>query len=167
VLDGRGGFYFTDPRYGRRDDLELDAEAVYYVNKQGKIRRVIDGLKRPNGIILSPDGRRLYVADHAGKSIWVYTVKADGDVRAGHVLAWMNRAVDGGPDGMTVDAKGNVYAAGQGHIWVWNEKGQEIAKIPVPENPANCAFGGSGSRVLYITAVKSLYRIELDAQGIR
>ena len=167
VLDGRGGLYFTDPRYGPRNDLELDTESVYYIERGGEVRRQIKDLVRPNGIILSPDGSRLYVADNGAKNIWEYTVKATGDVRAGHVLAWMNREADGGPDGMTVDAKGNVYAAGQGHIWIWNKKGELLHKIPVPENPSNCAFAGKGSGTLYITAVKSLYRIELDAEGIR
>ncbi len=164
VLDKHGGVYFTDPRYGPRDNLELQVEAVYYIDKKGTLRQIIADLQRPNGIILSPNEKTLYVADNAAKKIMAYRVEDPGWVTDPRVFAEIDL---GGADGLTVDRKGNVYAALPGHICIWNKKGELLQKVAVPENPANLAFGGRGSRMLYITATKSLYCVKTHARGIR
>ena len=161
-IDRKGGVYFTDPRYGKRRNMELDVEAVYYVSPKGKLIRVIDDLKRPNGLILSKDAKILYVADNAAKKIVAYDVRDDGSLWNARDFAWMDKEARGGPDGMTLDERGNVYAAAQGAIWIWTPEGKLDAKIKVPENPSNCAFSG---QTLYITARKSLYRIKLNVSG--
>jgi sugar lactone lactonase YvrE len=162
ALDGRGGLYFTDPRYGNRDDMELDVEAVYYLPRRGEARQVIADLVRPNGIILSLDGKTLYVVDNGAQTVWAYRVEEDGSVTKGRLFAEME---DGGGDGMTMDERGNVYCAGRSDVWIWSPQGELLAKIAVPEGPANCIFGGRGSKTLYITARTSLYAIDLNVGG--
>ena len=163
TLDAKGGVYFTDPRYGNRDDMAMDIEGVYYRDRHGFVVRVIDDLVRPNGIILSPEGDTLYVADQAGHMIYAYEVNTDGTLANKQEFAKPER---GGADGMTVDDMGRLYAATAAGIEVWDRKGERVATIVVPEHPANCAFGEYARNVLYITARTSLYRIKLNAQGL-
>ena len=127
----------------------------------------MDELVRPNGVILSNNGRTLYVADNAEKMIWAYHIRARSELDRRRPFAWMDPNAEGGPDGMAVDAQGNVYAAGQGMIWVWDSNGSLIGQVPVPEEPSNCTFGGPENRTLYITARTSLYRIKLNVPGGR
>ena len=172
-IDDKGGVYFTDPRYGNRDSMEMKSEAVYYLpppadgkTQGGKlpIKRVIDNLKRPNGLTLSPAGRTLFVADNASNNIWAYDIASDGSLKNGRVFAWVDPNVKGGVDGMTVDRKGNVYGAAQGTIWVWNCQGVPIRRIHIPEPPSNCVFAGPNGDELYVTARTSLYRVRLNAE---
>ena len=165
AIDKRGGIYFTDPRYGKRDDLEQDAEAVYYRDPEGALRCVIRDLARPNGILLSLDQRTLYVADNAAKRIMAYEVQADGTPAKPRTFANLEADRRGGPDGMTIDERGNVYVAGQGRIYVWNPKGERLKAIDFPEGPANCTFGGKDRKTLYVTARKSLYRLRMAVRG--
>jgi gluconolactonase len=167
VIDSQGGVYFTDPRYGKRDDMEITTEGVYYVCPAGEVSRIIDHLQRPNGIILSPAGKTLYVADHAAKRIFAYQVISPGRLGEGRVFASLDPQHKGGPDGMTIDAQGRVYAAGQGAIWVWDSKGRLVEQIRVPEDPSNVTFGGPDNSTLYITARTSLYRVNVNAKGAR
>ncbi|MDF1702596.1 MAG: SMP-30/gluconolactonase/LRE family protein [Planctomycetota bacterium] len=168
ALDAHGGVWFTDPRYGRRqDDREIDVEAVYYRDAQGGVTqmRASPLLVKPNGILLARDGRTLYVAASRGKKVLAYAVTRPGVLAAPRVFATMDLEARGGPDGMCLDARGNVYAAGQNHIWVWAPDGKPIAKLPVPEGPANCTFGGPARRTLYVTARTSLYRMPMLVVG--
>ena len=164
-IDGKGGVYFTDPRYGNRDDMEMEFEAVYYLPRRGKLLRVIDNLERPNGVVLSLDNKTLYVVDNGAKTIWAYVVQQDGSVIDGRKLADMDLDAPGGGDGMTIDSLGNIYCAGQGHVWVWNPKGELVTKIPVPESPANCTFGGPDKKTLFMTARENLYAIPMNVAG--
>lgn len=164
VLDELGGIYFTDPRYGRRDDMELDVEAVYYITPQGKLTRVIADLVKPNGLILSNDKKTLYIADNGAKTIVAYDVTEPGKLANKRLFAKLDDS-GGGGDGMTIDAEGNIYCAAQGMIWIWNPKGEVIYKIKVPEGPSNCTFGGPERKTLYITARTSLYRVEMGVKG--
>lgn len=167
AMDGKGGVYFTDPRYGSRDDMELDVEGVYHLPRRGKLKRVVDDLVRPNGLILSLDKRILYVVDNGAKTIWAYDVESDGSLSGGRKFADMDLEARGGGDGMTIDQRGNIYCAGQGHIWIWNPKGDVVAKIAVPESPANCTFGGPDGKTLCITARTGVYSIKLNVVGGR
>lgn len=167
VLDDAGGVYFTDPRYGSRDSMEMQIEGVYYYAKDGKLTRVIDDLKKPNGLILSLDKKTLYVADNGAKTIVAYTVSGPGKLTNKRLFANMDLSAGGGGDGMTLDAKGNVYCAGQGHIWVWDKNGKVVEKIKIPEGPSNCTFGGPNRDVLYITARTSFYKIKMKVKGVK
>jgi len=141
-------------------------EGVYYVPRTGRAIRVIDNLMRPNGLILSPDLQTLYVADNGAKTIWAYDVQADGSLAGGRTFADMDLAASSGGDGMTIDQRGNVYCAGQEHIWIWDPQGRLLSKIAVPEGPANCTFAGPDRKTLYITARQSLYAIDLNVAGL-
>lgn len=155
-----GSIYFTDPRYGRRDDLEQDKECVYRIAPDGKVTRVADDTVKCNGIHISPDAKTLYVADNGAGNVRAYPLKPDGSIGKGRVIAKI-----GGPDGMTVDAAGNLYVTGPGGIWLFDAAGKKLGVIKTPERPANCCFGGADLKTLFITARKSLYKIKLNARG--
>lgn len=159
ALDDQGGLYFTDPRYGRADDLEQDAMAVYYVAREGTITRVLDELPRPNGIVVARDGSGLYVANPNAREIRFYPILSPGVLGRGRALFQGDRDIDGaGPDGMAIDAAGNVYTTFSG-IVVLRPDGTLVERIAIPERPANCTFGGADGRTLFVTARTSLYAV--------
>ena len=159
--DPNGGIYFTDPRYGSRDGMEQDGEHVYYLTPdRKKVIRVISDMVRPNGIIGTPNGRRLYVADHGASKTYVYRITGDG------VLSDKQLFAEQGSDGVSLDARGNVYLTSKA-VTAYNKRGEKIAEIEVPEGPANVTFGGEDNRTLFITARTSLYSIEMAVRGAR
>lgn len=161
AIDAAGRIYFTDPYYGRdRACLEQDKEAVYRIDADGKVTRIIDDCKKPNGIAISPDGKTLYVVDNGAGWTRAYPLAEDGSVGAGK-----NLVKSPGGDGMAVDSNGNLYIATAKGILVTDPAGKELGLIPVPESPANCCFGGAKVGTLYITARKGLYKIDLNARG--
>lgn len=169
-IDAAGGIYFTDPRYGNEDNRELDVYGVYYTTGKmnGETTQLITDLKKPNGIALSPDGKTLYVVDNGAATLWVYDVKGPGQLANGRKIADTGKRPEGGGgDGMCVDDKGLLYVTAGRNVWVFSPGGALVTKIPCPENPANCAFGGADKKTLYITARKSLYRIKLNNAGNR
>ena len=159
-----GALYFTDPPYGlaKQDDdpaKELAFNGVFrFAN--GRLQAVVRDLNRPNGLAFSPDGRILYVnnSDPAKDLVMRYDVAADGALSNGRVFADLTSKVDGIADGMKIDARGNIYTAGPGGIWVLSPSGKHLGTIAPPETPANCAWGDDG-KTLYITAVTSVYRV--------
>ena len=158
-IDPRGGIYFSDPRYGATDDQEIRGYHVYYITPdRTMVRRVIDDLTSPNGIIGTPDGSRLYVADHAAGRTWVYTPQRDGSLTNKRLFASQ------GADGMTMDERGNLYLTGQ-DISIYNPDGIQIGSIAVREVPANLAFGGRERKTLFITARTSLYAVQMTVTG--
>jgi sugar lactone lactonase YvrE len=157
VLDSTGGIYFTDPRYGNRDDMEMDVEGVYYINADRKLTRIIDHLKRPNGIMLSPDEKTLYVADTVEGQVHSWDIVKDGQV------ANPRKFVDFGSDGMSIDTSGNLYLTWSDSIIVVSPSGAELARLKIPESPSNCVLVGN---VLYITARTGLYSVTTNTQGL-
>ena len=159
-IDPKGGVYFTDPRYGRRDNLDQDGEHVYYLAPDRKsVVRVIDDMVRPNGIIGTRKGKRLYVADHGGKKTFVYTINKDGTLSKKKLFA------PEGSDGMTIDNEGNIYLT-TNVVAVYNKNGEKIETIKVPEGPANVCFGGKDKKTLFITARTSLYSVRMRVKGL-
>jgi len=157
--DPKGGIYFTDPRYGNRDGMEQDGEHVYYLTPdRNELIRVIDDMVRPNGVIGTPDGRLLYVADHGDSKTFAYSINPDGTLSKKELFA------PEGSDGLTLDEEGNLYLTGES-VSVYDSKGNKIGNIEVPERPANLCFGGREGRTLYITARTSLYSIEMRVKG--
>jgi gluconolactonase len=159
-----GALYFTDPPYGlpRQDDdpaKELAFNGVYRF-AHGRVQAVVRDLNRPNGLAFSPDGKILYVnnSDPAKDLVMRYDVAADGTLVNGRVFANLTSKVDGLADGMKIDAKGNLYTAGPGGVWVLSPAGEHLGTIEPPETPANCAWGDDG-KTLYMTAVTSVYRV--------
>ncbi len=158
-IDPKGGIYFTDPRYGNRDGMEQDGEHVYYLSPDRKrLIRVVDDMVRPNGVIGTPDGKMLYVADHGGKKTFVYTINKDGTLSNKKLFA------PEGSDGMTIDNEGNIYLTTR-VVAVYNKKGEKINTIKVPEGPANVSFGGPDKRTLFITARTSLYSVRMRVKA--
>lgn len=159
-----GGIYFTDPYYHRswwsNDHTEIqDTRGVYYVSTDGDITRVVNDFKKPNGIIGTPDGKTLYVADIQDQKIWKYDVNSDGSLTNKTFFA------PHGSDGMTIDNKGNIYLT-YGKIWVYNKNGVLIKEIETPEKPANVCFGGKKRNILFITARKSIYTLKMKVKGV-
>jgi len=159
-----GGIYFTDPFYKRdywkRGPVEQDGQCVYYLSPdRQKLVRVVDDLRQPNGIIGTPDGKTLYVADIGARKTYVYSIQGDGSLADKKLFCEM------GSDGMTIDDQGNVYLTGRG-VAVFDKSGKKIQQIDVPEGwTANVCFGGKDMQTLLITASKGLYAIRTQVKG--
>ena len=157
--DGKGRIYFTDPHYGRKDPLPQDGEHVYcLVVSDRRIKRVIDDMVRPNGIIGSRDGKTLYVADRGAKKTYAYTIRSNGTLSGKRLFA------EEGSDGMTIDSEGNIYLTTEA-VSVYDPNGNKIETIDIPEVPSNVCFGGRDNQTLFITARTSLYSIDMRVAG--
>jgi len=157
-IDLKGGVYFTDPRYGARDNLPQDGEHVYYLSaNRKKVIRVIDDMVRPNGLVGSADGKLLYVADHGSSKTYSYKINRNGTLSGKKLFA------EQGSDGMTVDENNNVYLTSKA-VTIYNRLGKLIKTIEVPERPANVCFGGKNKKTLFITARTSLYSIDMQSK---
>jgi len=159
-----GGIYFTDPFYPRvywtRKMPELKGQYVYYLAKNKTPILVSDQLMQPNGIIGTPDGKLLYVADIKGNKTYRFNIMADGSLSAPTLF------VEKGSDGLTIDENGNIYLTGDG-VSVYNPKGELIEHIKVPENwTANVTFGGKDNQTLFITASKAVYTLQMNVKGV-
>ena len=161
TLDGVGGFYFTDPRYGNRDDLQQEMEAVYYVSRDRKIARVIDDLQRPNGIELSHDGRTLYVADTELDRVFAWDVNGPGKISNRRVFA------ERGSDGMTIDELGNLYLTQGNSVHIYGATGQPLHRIDFATAPTNVTFCGPQRRDLFVTARTAVYLVPMQVAGGR
>jgi gluconolactonase len=160
-----GGLYFTDPFYKRpywkRGPMEQSGQCVYFLSPDHKkVRRVVADLTQPNGIIGTPDGKTLYVADIGGNKTYRYDIAMDGS------LSNKTLFCDLGSDGMTIDDEGNVYLTGKG-VTVFDKTGKQIEQIAVEEPwTANVCFGGTDRHTLFITASKSLYSVRTRTHGV-
>lgn len=159
-----GGIYFTDPYYARdywekgRKEMQ-DKRGVYYLSPEGKVSRVIEDYKQPNGLIGTPNGKTLYVSDINDSKIWKYDINADGSLSNKTFFA------PEGSDGMTIDNQGNVYLSNK-FVSVFDKTGKKIAAIEVPEMPSNVCFGGKKRNILFITARTSVYTLEMKVKGV-
>ena len=165
ALDADGGLYFTDPVYGKTEPTQ-PVLGVYYVDAAGQTTRVIDDLQKPNGVLVSTDGKTLYVADADRATLVAYDIDGPGQLSGQRDLYTADPAADGthGPDGMTIDADGRIYAT-YTSVVVLQPDGQLVGRIEIPEKPANCIFGGPESKTLFVTARSSLYRVPMTVAG--
>ncbi len=159
-----GGLYFTDPYYKRdywKRGPKEQGEFVYHLSADNKtLTRVIDDLKQPNGIIGTPDGKTLYVADIGAGKTYRYSVQPDGSLKEKALFCSL------GSDGMTIDSEGDVYLTGQG-VTVFASSGKQIEHIDVAEPwTANVCFGGKDRHTLFITASKSFYGLQMLVRGV-
>jgi gluconolactonase len=160
-----GGVYFTDPFYKRgywkRGPKEQPVEGVYYLSADRKtLLRVIDDLQQPNGIIGTPDGKTLYVADIRAGRTYAYDIQGDGKLANKRLFCQM------GSDGMTIDNEGNVYLTGKG-VTVFDRTGKKVEHIDVPEPwTANVCFGGKDGHLLFNTASKAVYGLKMRVKGV-
>lgn len=159
------GIYFTDPYYQRdywvRKSPEIDGQKVYYLQRNKSPIIVADNLIQPNGIIGSPDGKYLYVADIGDNKTYRYQITGDGKLTAQKLFASQ------GSDGMTIDDRGDIYLTGNG-VTIYNKEGQLVGHIQVPEEwTANVVFGGKERNHLFITASKSVYILKMNVKGVQ
>jgi gluconolactonase len=156
--------YFTDPFYKREwwdyDKPPQGTEQVYFLSADRKtLKRVTTDLAQPNGIIGTPDGKTLFVADIKAGKTYAYDIQPDGTLTNKRLRCEL------GSDGMTLDTEGNLYLTGRGVI-VFDKAGKRIARIDVPEPwTANVSFGGKDHKMLFITASKGLYSIQTKYRG--
>jgi gluconolactonase len=185
-IDTKGRIWFTDPRYGAdRSDLELDVEAVYRIDPDGKVARVLSQpeVQKPNGIAITPDDKTLYVIDsnpkeNGNRKIWAFDVSTDGKPAKQRLVYDFGKGRGG--DGMRLDMNGNLWvAAGISYkrspfettdvppgIYVMTPQGKLLGRIPIGEDLlTNLAFGGPERKTLYITAGKAVYKVPVNVSG--
>lgn len=175
VVDDAGAIWFTDPLYGREKETGVVREpalpfrALWRIAPDGALCLVADDFDAPNGLCFSPDKTRLYVNDSKRRHIRVFAVDGKGGAVGGEVFA-QTRDPDrtlgyGSPDGMKVDAAGNVWCAGQGGIHVFDPEGVLLGILLTPQFPANFCFGGDDMRSLFVCAGTTFVRIGLRQAG--
>ncbi|HWB99484.1 MAG TPA: SMP-30/gluconolactonase/LRE family protein [Bryobacteraceae bacterium] len=180
-----GSLYFTDPPYGLPTQADQDPQkklsrnGVYRIPgardhaagappERARLQLIIDDLRRPNGIAFSPDEKTLYVSN-SGPPKWMkYSVNPDGTVGKGTVLFDASAEKgDGGPDGIKVDRRGNLWGSGPGGVWILSPAGKHLGTIAVPERVGNVAWGDADGKTLYIVASTSVYRIHTKVGGAK
>jgi gluconolactonase len=160
-----GGLYFTDPffkrDYWKRSPVsEQDAQGVYYLAPHFKVlSRVVEDMRMPNGIIGTPDGKTLYIADIGADKTYRYDIQPNGALTNKKLFCEM------GSDGMTIDNEGNVYLTGMG-VTVFSPEGKQIEKISIAGWVGNVCFGGADHQSLFIAASKNLYRLKMRVKGV-
>jgi gluconolactonase len=181
VVKSDGAIYFTDPPYAVRiatpgsvrpegwwaapiPGKEQACNGVYRLTAGGTPQLLVDDMALPNGLAFSPDESVLYVDDSAHKHIRAFDVRADGSLTNSRILMVFDSNDPGVPDGMKVDAQGNVFCTGPGGVWVCRADGTILGRIILPELPANLAWGEDGS-VLFFTARTSVYRVQTKTRG--
>jgi gluconolactonase len=194
TIDSKGRIYFSDPRYGKRDDMQIrddmgnTIEGVYRIDPDGKVTRIIGReLERPNGVLVSADDKYLFVADNnndtlgGARQLLRFDLKADGTVDFASKKRLHDWGNGRGPDGVKQDREGRLYVAGglnkpnppfepandvKGGIYVISPEGKLLSFLAVPRDEVtNCAFGGDDLKTLYITGGGTLYSIRTKASG--
>jgi len=154
--------YFTDPAFGNQVDArELNFYGVYHITPKGELEIVAKPKGRPNGIALSPSGKALYVTNSDEKKVYSYDLDKNGAASGERVLI---QGIEGVPDGIRTDEKGNIYIAAKS-VLIYSPEGKFIRQVPLSEKPSNLAFGDVDMQSLYVTARTSLYRLRLPVKG--
>lgn len=194
TIDSRGRIYFSDPRYGSRDGMEIldgdgrPVEGVYRIDSPGEVVRVIaHEADRPNGLLVSPNDQYLYVADNNNNSVggarklWRFDLQPDGSVDAASRKLIHDWGAGRGPDGLEMDEAGRLFVAGGrteavlpyetadplGGVFVLSPEGELVAFLHIPvDEVTNVAFGGEDWRTLFITAGGTLWSVEVDQPGL-
>jgi len=162
VVRHDGHAYFTDPAFGAQADTrELDFFGVYHITPKGELSVISKPGGRPNGVAFSANGHVLYVTNSDEHNVRAYDVDHNGDASNERVLI---AGVDGVPDGIRVDEKGNLHVAAS-RVWIYDARGNLTGNLDTPETPSNCAFGDGDLRTLYITAQTGLYRARREVKG--
>jgi len=187
ITDAKGGVYFTDPQFTMEPEKNQPGRAVYYVSPEGKVSRLTqpNEFAMPNGILLSPDGKTLYinncyddeswypVKSEKDNFIWAYDVNADGTIRNGRKFAKLfltenvleRKGRSSSADGMAIDKQGNIYVATYYGVQIFNSKGEFVGMINVPSFPVSLCFGDSDMQTLYIVSYSKVYKIRTNMEG--
>ena len=187
VTDARGGFYFTDPQFTMEPTKFQPGRAVYYVAPGGRITRITEPneFAMPNGILLSPDGKTLYINNcyddeswfpvnsEKDNFIWAYDVNDDGTISNGRKFAQLfltgnvldRKGKSSSADGMAIDKQGNVYVATYYGVQIFNDKGEFIGMINLPSFPVSLCFGDADMKTLYIVSYSKVFKIRTNMEG--
>jgi gluconolactonase len=187
VTDAKGGFYFTDPQFTLEQTKFQPGRAVYYVSPVGKITRLHapNEFAMPNGIVLSPDGKTLYINNcyddeswypvnsEKDNFVWAYDVNADGTISNGRKFAQLlltgnvldRKGKSSSADGMAIDKQGNLYVATYYGVQIFNAKGQFVGMINLPSFPVSLCFGDADMKTLYIVSYSKVYKIRTNMEG--
>jgi len=155
-----GDIYFTDPDFDKR--LK---SAVFRLTPDGKATKVITDMDVPNGLIASNDGKTLYVGDSFRKLWRAYPIAADGSAGAGREFFNPETDNQSEPDGMSIDADGNLYFSGRGGLWVVSPEGKSLGLIPIPEFCSNVTFGAADGKTLFMTCANKVYSLQMTVRG--
>ena len=162
VVRKDGHVYFTDPAFGAQaTSRELDFYGIYHIPPKGPLELIAKTTGRPNGIALSPNGKILYVADSDDRLIRAFDVASNGKASNERTLI---TKIDGPPDGIRTDDKGNIWVTCN-NVSLYAPDGKFINKIDFPETPRNLTFGDGDFSTLYVTALKSIYRVRVEIKG--
>ena len=187
VTDAKGGFYFTDPQFTMEPKKFQPGRAVYYVSPEGKVTRLTEPneFAMPNGIVLSPDGKTLYINNcyddeswfpvNSAKDnfVWAYDVNPDGTIGNGRKFAALfltgnvldRKGKSSSADGMAIDKQGNIYVATYYGVQIFNIKGEFVGMINLPSFPVSLCFGDADMKTLYIVSYSKVYKIRTNMEG--
>jgi len=187
VTDTKGGIYFTDPQFTMEPVKNQPGRCVYYLSPDGKLTRIVEpnDFAMPNGVVLSPDGKTLYINNtyddeswypvNSDKEnfIWAYDVNDDGTITNGRQFAKLfltanvldRKAKSTSADGMAVDKMGNLYVATYYGVQIFNSKGEYTGMINLPTFPVSLCFGGDDMKTLYIVSYKWVYKVRTNMEG--
>jgi len=187
ITDAKGGIYFTDPQFTMEAVKFQPGRAVYYVSPEGKVIRIVEPneFAMPNGILLSPDGKTLYINNcyddeswypvnsEKENYIWAYDVNDDGTISNGRQFAKLflvenvldRKAKSSSSDGMAIDKMGNIYVGTYYGVQIFNSKGEFTGMINLPHFPVSLCFGDEDMKTLYIVSYNWVYRIRTNMEG--
>ena len=187
VTDSKGGFYFTDPQFTMEPEKFQPGRAVYYVSPEGKVSRVTEPneFAMPNGILISPDGKTLYinncyddedwfpVKSEKDNYLWAYDIQEDGSISNGRKFAKLllpaevldRKGRSSSADGMAIDSDGNIYIATYLGVQIFDKAGKFVGLINLPSFPVSVGFGGTDMKTLYIVSFSKVYQIETNKVG--
>jgi gluconolactonase len=187
ITDSKGGIYFTDPQFTMEPTKFQPGRAVYYVSPEGKVTRITEPneFAMPNGIVLSPDGKTLYinncyddeswypVKSEKDNFIWAYDVNKDGTISNGRQFAKLfltgnvmdRKTRSSSADGMAIDKMGNLYVCTYYGVQIFNNKGAFVGMINLPSFPVSLCFGDADMKTLYIVSYSKVYKIRTNAEG--
>ncbi len=187
ITDSKGGFYFTDPQFTMEAEKFQPGRAVYYVSPEGNITRLVEPneFAMPNGILLSPDGKTLYINNcyddeswypvnsEKENFIWAYDVNEDGTISNGRKFATLfltgnvleRKGKSSSADGMAIDKEGNIYVATYYGVQIFNNTGGFVGMINLPSFPVSLCFGDDDMKTLYIVSYSKVYKIRTNMEG--
>ncbi len=187
VTDTKGGIYFTDPQFTMEPVKFQPGRCVYYLSPDGKLTRIVEpnAFAMPNGVVLSPDGKTLYINNtyddeswypvNSDKEnfIWAYDVNEDGTISNGRQFAKLfltgnvldRKGKSTSADGMAIDKMGNLYVGTYNGVQIFNAKGEYTGMINLPTFPVSLCFGDADMKTLYIVSYTRVYKIRTNMEG--
>lgn len=187
ITDAKGGIYFTDPQFTMEAEKFQPGRAVYYISPEGKITRLVEPneFAMPNGILLSPDGKTLYINNcyddeswypvnsEKENYIWAYDVNEDGTISNGRQFAKLfltgnvldRKGKSSSADGMAIDKMGNIYVATYYGVQIFNSSGDFVGMINLPSFPVSLCFGDEDMKTLYMVSYSKVYKIRTNMEG--